>query len=141
MFVGWIPDAFGRKKTVLYSMGASLLIQVIFVLCQNHEFRYICYFCLAMCNVKNGCSYVWAFELAGAKNKMFVTTVMNVIDRGTLVVYALFMLFVSRWYFVLVSFYWVLGMLAWIVIYFVLPESPLWHVMNNRNEQAIDNLN
>jgi MFS family permease len=76
MYVGWMPDYFGRRNTVMYAVGASLLVQLVYMGDRFHPMRYFCYFCLALCNVKNGCSYVWAFELTGAKNKVFMTTVM-----------------------------------------------------------------
>lgn len=103
--------------------------------------RYICFFLLALCNVKNGCSYVWAFEMAGAQNKVFVTTMMNAFDRFTLAVMAFILIFVARWWIVIVMFYWILGVIGWLIIYFKVPESPLWHVMNSRNSEAIDILN
>lgn len=103
--------------------------------------RYLCFFMLALCNVKNGCSYVWAFEIAGSKNKAFITTVINVFDRSTLLILGFFLIFLTRWWVVIALFYWTLGAIAWMTIYFIIPESPLWHVMNNRNEQAIAILN
>ena len=33
------------------------------------------------------------------------------------------------------------GCLAWLTILFLIPESPKWHMMNNRDEEAIKNLN
>lgn len=141
MYVGWMPDFYGRKTTILYSLGASLLVQAVFMFNQSHMMRYICFFLLALCNVKNGCAYVWAFEMAGAPNKVFVTTIMNAFDRVTLFVMAFTMLVVARWWLVVVMFYWTLGLIAWCVVYFKIPESPLWHVMNSRNDEAIDVLN
>jgi len=71
------------------------------------------------------------------KNKVFVTTVMNVFDRSTLFVMGFFLLFLTRWWLVIAMFYWILGVIAWLLIYYKLPESPLWLVMNNRNKEAI----
>jgi MFS family permease len=31
MYVGWMPDFYGRKATIVYSLGASLLIQFVFI--------------------------------------------------------------------------------------------------------------
>lgn len=141
MYVGWIPDFYGRKTTIVRSLGASLLIQLVFMFDKSHLMRYICFFALALCNVKNGCSYVWAYEQSGAKNKMFVTVVMNAFDRVTLFVMGFFLIFLTRWWMVIVGTYWLAGALALYIAYYYIPESPLWLVMNNRNEEAIANLN
>lgn len=136
-FVGWIPDWYGRRKTVMYTFGASLCIQIVFIFNQDHLMRTLCFFCLALCNVKNGCAYVWAFESAGVKHKMFVTTIMNAFDRSTLFVTGFFLVFITRWWLVIAMFYWTVGVFAFVLAYFYLPESPLWLVMNNRNAEAI----
>jgi MFS family permease len=141
MYVGWIPDFYGRRTTILYSLGASLLIQLVYIFDQSHLMRYICFFLFALCNVKNGCSYVWAFEMAGAQNKVFVTTVMNAFDRCTLAVMAFFLLVFTRWWLVIAMFYWILGVVAWLLLYSKVPESPQWHMMNSRNTEAINCLN
>ncbi len=103
--------------------------------------RYVCFFALALTNVKNGCSYVWAFESAGSKNKMFVTTVINAFDRSTLAVLGFMLIFLTRWWMVIAGTYWLAGALALFIGHYYIPESPLWLVMNNRNEEAIAVLN
>jgi len=103
--------------------------------------RYVCFFCLALCNVKNGCSYVWAFELVGSKHKLFVTTIMNAFDRSTIFFMAFFLIFIVRWWLAIALVYWILGILGLYVIRYHMPESPLWLEMNNRNEEAIEILN
>ena len=141
MYVGWIPDWYGRRKTVLYTFAASLSIQLMFMFNKHHLMRAFCFFLLALCNVKNGCTYVWAFELAGLKHKMFVTTVINAFDRSTLFVMGFFLLFITRYWLVIALFYWTLGVIAFLLAYFYLPESPLWLVMNNHSDEAIAILN
>jgi len=141
MYVGWIPDYYGRRKTVMTAFAASLMIQLMFMFNKHHLMRALCFFCLALCNVKNGCTYVWAFELAGLKHKMFVTTCINAFDRCTLCVMGFFLLFLTRWWLVIALSYWTLGLFAFITAYYYLPESPLWLVMNNRNKEAIEILN
>jgi hypothetical protein len=103
--------------------------------------RFLCFLGLALCNVKNGCSYVWAFELCGMKHKLFVTTVINAFDRVTLFFMAFFMIFIARWWVAFALVYWTLGVFAWCLIKFHVPESPLWLVMNNKNDEAIEVLN
>lgn len=79
---------------------------------KSHMMRYVCFFALALTNVKNGCSYVWAFESAGSKNKMFVTTVINAFDRSTLAVLGFMLIFLTRWWMVIAGTYWLAGALA-----------------------------
>jgi MFS family permease len=141
LYVGWVPDYYGRKTTVLITHGAALVIQLIFMLAHNPLVRYLCIFLFAFTNVKNGCCYVLALEMSDNKHKAFVTTTMNVFERGTLLIIAIFLIFVARWWQVVAMTYWVLGVIAWVVIYLKVPESPLWLVMNTYNDEAIDALN
>jgi hypothetical protein len=108
---------------------------------KSHMMRYVCFFSLALTNVKNGCSYVWAFETAGVKNKMFVTTVINAFDRSTLAVLGFMLIFLTRWWIVICGTYWLAGALALFIGHYYIPESPQWLMMNDRNEEAIAALN
>jgi hypothetical protein len=62
---------------------------------------------------------------------------MNAFDRSTLFVTGFFLVFITRWWLVIAMFYWTVGVFAFVLAYFYLPESPLWLVMNNRNAEAI----
>lgn len=117
------------------------MVQLLFLFGQSHLIKYICFFLLAFVNVKNGCAYAWCFELAGSSNKQFVTTVINVFDRSTLLILGFFLLFVTRWWIVIAGFYWTLGVVSWFLIRFQIPESPMWLLMQNREDEAINNLN
>ena len=141
MYVGWIPDAYGRKKTLLWSFGGSLLFQLRMVVFPNYWIRNLCYFGLAMMNVKNGCAFAWLFETSGTKNKQFVSTLVNAYDRSTLFCFGFVVLFVQRWWAAVALWYLILGILAWLTILLLIPESPNWLMINNRNDEAIDNLN
>jgi MFS family permease len=141
LYVGWLPDFYGRKTTILAAGGAALLIQLVFMLTRSPVVRYLCIFLFAITNVKNGCCYVLALEMTDAGHKAFVTTTMNVFERATLLMIAIFLIFFGRWWQVIAWTYWSVGVLALAVVYFKVPESPLWFVMNNRNTEAIDILN
>ena len=80
--------------------------------------RALCFFLFALTNVKNGCCYVWAFEVCGNSNKLFVTTVMNVFDRMTLFVMGFFLLFLTRSWFIIAGTYWLIGVIALMLIAF-----------------------
>lgn len=134
MYVGWMPDFYGRRKTLLYSLAGCLLFQFLLLIGPFYWFRIFCYVCLALCNVKNGCSYAYLFETSGASNKLFVGNTVNAFDRSTEFWLGFIIIFFSRWWIVVGSVYWLLGIAAWIIIYFCMPESPNWHMMNNRNE-------
>lgn len=69
LYVGWVPDFYGRRQTLIYSLGASLSFQMLLVFHQNYYTRIIAYIGMALCNVKNGCAFAWLFEMSGAKNK------------------------------------------------------------------------
>jgi MFS family permease len=131
-YIGWIPDYYGRKKTLIVSLSMSLAFQVTYAFWHNHAVRWILFACFAMCNVKNGCSYVWAFEIAGPKYKAFVTTFINVWDRSTFTILGIFGTFVSRYWLHVVFFYFCLGCLSLLTIVFLVPESPTWLMNNNR---------
>ena len=66
---------------------------------------------------------------------------MNAFDRSTWFVMGFSLLVFTRWWFAIAMFYWTIGVIAWGLVYFKIPESPLWHIMNSRNDEAIDILN
>jgi hypothetical protein len=94
-----------------------------------------------MCNVKNGCAIAWLNELSGPKNALFCSTAVNAFDRSTLFVYGFMIFFVKRYWALAPLFYFGIGVMAWLTILFLIPESPSWHMFNDRNEEAIKNLN
>lgn len=85
--------------------------------------------------------YAWNFELCEEKYKAFVNVTMNAFDRVTMFVLCFFLIFLTRWWVVIAMVYWALAATAFLVICFMVPESPNWHIMNNRKDKAIAILN
>lgn len=111
------------------------------VFIKNWHTRVICYIGLALCNVKNGCAFAWLFEMSGAKNKPFVTMTVNAFDRSSLFILGFTIVFISRWWVIIASIYITLGIISWLLIFFVLPESPMWLLCQDRKVECLNSLN
>jgi phage shock protein PspC (stress-responsive transcriptional regulator) len=78
------------------------------------------------------------FELMETRHKSSACSVLNIINSGTMVVFGLYVLLVSRDWFPIELFMWTIGILAYIAMYFLMPESPRWLLINGRKLEALE---
>lgn len=91
----------------------------------------------AMGNTKNSVCYVWLFELMETHHKSSSCSVLNAINSSTMVVFGLYVLFISRKWFYIMFFMYLVAMVAFVVIFITLPESPRWLLINGHREEAV----
>ena len=99
------------------------------------------YILYAFGNIKNGVFYCWVFELIETRHKSISCSVVNALDSCTMIVFGLYVLFISKNWIYLELFFYSLGILAYIVILFFMPESPKWNLIHGRNHAAHKELN
>lgn len=100
--------------------------------------RMVGYAIFAIGNTKNSVCYVWMFELMETRHKSSACSVLNIINSGTMVVFGLYVLLISREWFPIEMFMWTIGMLSYLAMYFFMPESPRWLLINGRKLEALE---
>jgi MFS family permease len=135
-----IPDRIGRRKSVIYGTGVSLVGQTIMVFCSNFTLRTLGFFILGLSQIKASQSYVWCSECVPLSSRSRVFTIINIFDASPMVVTCTWFMFVeSDWYLlnlIMLSISYVAFALA-----FLCPESPRWLLVNGMKEQAIEAFN
>jgi MFS family permease len=133
-----ISDRLGRRKSTLLLYGVSLVAQTIIIFCPSYWARMVGYMIFGIGNTKNSVCYVWLFELMETRSKSSACSVLNIINSSTMVVFGLYVLLISKdWFYIEIVMY-VLGVTAYAIIFFLLPESPRWLLINGRKEEALE---
>lgn len=71
------------------------------------------------------------------KYKAPACTFLNMYNQGTFIIFGLYILFVSRDWFGIAFFMYLLGLVAF-AITFMLPEAPRWLLVNGRTTDALE---
>jgi len=108
---------------------------------KNHWIRLAVMMMIALTYVKNGNAYAWTAEMVQSKHKNFVNVAINAFDRATLTFFAIILIFGQRWWVVVGLSYFAAGVISLLVICCMVPESPMWLLMNGHNAEAIEILN
>jgi MFS family permease len=132
-----LSDRLGRRNSTLLLFAISLIAQTIIIFCPSYYARMAGFAVYAMGNTKNSVCYVWLFELMETRHKSSSCSVLNAINSSTMVVFGLYILFVSRDWFYIMLFMYLVAMVALAVIFIALPESPRWLLINGHHEQAL----
>ena len=75
------------------------------------------------------------------KDKSIANTSLNSFDNATGLLGGLYFLFMSKHWFPLALFFFILGTIAYLILIFFCPESPKWLLLQDRREDAIKALN
>jgi hypothetical protein len=74
------------------------------------------------------------------KNKSSAVTVMNMFDSSTMVIFGIYVLFISKnWFYIEIATF-ILSILSFIGILIVMPESPKWLLINGKQKEAHESL-
>ena len=80
------------------------------------------------------------FESMETRHKSSAVTAMNMFDSGTMVVFGIYVLYISKNWWPLEIFMYCLTFICFAIIFFVLPESPKYLLINGRIEEAHESL-
>ena len=136
-----VVDKIGRYKSHLIFSTGHLLAQAMIIFIPSYTVR-LFGFCLMgfMCS-KNSLCITWLFEFMVKKDKSIANTSLNSFDNATGLFGGLYFLFISKHWFPLAIFFFILGTVAYLVLIFFCPESPKWLLLQDRRKDAIKALN
>ena len=136
-----MPDRYGRKFTMVLNFAVHLAAQYLILFDSEYWARATGLILYGVAQLKQSVVYVWATELAPAKNSTGVTVSLTCFDAGSLAFICTYFLLISKDWFPLMFFMTMLSTASFLVCLFVLPESPIWLLNQGRAKDAIDVLN
>jgi MFS family permease len=124
----WVPEEFGRKKTIVATTFICLLFQVFCILTNNFLVRLACFTIMGMSQLKNGVLITYAFEINRSEDKSFVCSLINTYDMSIIILLNIYFIFVKNWrpFF---YFHTLCGIFAFTVLAIFAPESPKWMII------------
>ena len=136
-----MPDRLGRKPTMLINFGLHLVAYYLLVFVPTYIARLAGFLLYGLCQLKNSVSYIYAAELVPSRQSSTVNVSLTSFDSATMAVVCLYFLFISRDWFPLIFLMLMLSTLSFLVVAFVLPESPIWLLHQGRVTEAIQTFN
>ena len=91
------------------------------------------YFCMAVLHMRITISFCHASELVSEKHKPVVSTIINIIDSGSIMCAAVYFLYVDNNTQKLLEFMFYLGTVVSILYIALIPESPRFLFMKDPN--------
>ena len=135
-----IPDKIGRKKSVMLSVGLSLLAQSVLVAYQSILVCSVCMFLLGFSSIKNSQTYVWSTDCVPLRRRPDVITIINIIDALPALTLGIWFLFFGNHWLTYALVMLAINYSAFILGIFC-PESPRWLLLNDRKAEAIEEIN
>ena len=92
-----IPDLFGRRPAISYSVFGYLVAMGLLLLVPTIEARSAALLAMGFFHLKNSSSYVMCFELVQEEYKSVVATIINCFDGATLLFVGIYFIFCKNW--------------------------------------------
>lgn len=91
--------------------------------------------------VKNSLCYTWTFEFLLKDHKARGSSVVNILEFTTCIFAGVYFLLIGTSVMPLLYFFYAYSLLGYLLVSFVVPESPKWLMLQGRREEAIEVLN
>jgi hypothetical protein len=114
---------------------------MIIIFVPNYYVRLVAFTLMGVCQLKNSVSYVWMFDLLETRHKSIACGILNAFDNMTLGLTAVYYMFISRNWIYLQFFMSSVAFLCTLAVLIFVPESPKWHLIKGRKDEAIVNFN
>jgi MFS family permease len=136
------PDLVGKKNTMAVVMPLNIISQAMIVFSDDFFIKGLGFFITGFIHLRITISFTHCLELMPESHKSVATTFINVFDQGGIVFAGLYLHFVSNKVDPLFRFMFYLGVVATILYFALIPESPRWLFSRDPNSQrGIRNLN
>ena len=125
----FLPDMLGRRKTMSIFYPLNLLSCFIAIYSKTLLMKKIGFFMIGLFHVKLSLSQTYLLELVPFSKKNIGITVMIAFDASNLMVACLLFKYLKVDFETILSFYFILGIIAYILFILIIPESPKWLFM------------
>ena len=115
--------------------------QVLVMFWPNYWARLAGFVIMGATTLKNTTSYVWLFDLVEARHKQLVCGVMTGFDLTTITFLCLYFMNIDNNWYPLCFFMTILSAAAYVGAVALVPESPIWLLLQGKREEAIKALN
>lgn len=139
--ISWLPDKYGRRKTLIICGMITTPAQVVMLYCPNFYVRFVCYCLLAFFYIHNTMCFNYMFELTEAKYVPSVLSFITVWD--TLIVSIVnfsYLTFTNDWQPPFAFFTW-FGAICIFLQILIIPDSPKFLLLAGRKQEAVNALN
>ena len=126
LFLFAMPDKYGRKWTIAITSAIMIVAQFLMIFVPTYEARLVGFIFFGLTMLKATVPYIYISELVPPKHAATVSVTMTSFDSATLLIFNLYLLFISRYWLPLVLTMTILASLALVCAVFILPESPSW---------------
>ena len=107
----------------------------------NYWARLFGFLILGVTALKNAICYVWLFDLAESKHRQVMCGFATGLDLTTIPVMTIYLIYINKSWYGICLFMTLLSLLAFFCAITVLPESPIWLLLQGRREDAIKAFN
>ena len=135
-----LPDKYGRRKALVFGMLLSCIAQCIAIYIPTIWARSAAFFLMGLAQIKIGVAYVWLAGCTSSRYKPRAFTIINIFDALPMTIICLYFMFISKDWYPICLFMLVLSFVA-TGLAFLCPESPRWHLVNGRGDEAIEMFN
>lgn len=135
-----MADAFGRKQIYFYGTIVNLVLLTLFLISTNYWFTIVLIFLAGMfTTIRTSIGYTYTLELVRLDYKTLYSTIWLITNGSVFLFCDLYFAFISKHWFWLVAFGWVLNAAGCYYTYY-LPESPTWLVKRGSYSAAQESL-
>lgn len=133
-----VMDKIGRRKThyifsTLYLIGNALIVYM-----PTYWGKALGYMVIGLAMSKNSLCYAWLFEFMVKETKSIASTAINTLELSVMVVSGIyFMWYSNETKPLIVGFFFVTGVLGWLITTLFITESPKWLLITGRRTEAI----
>ena len=137
-FAGWgigvilffLPDYLGRRCFMKILIIVNIFVSYVGTFENNLKLLKIVLFVHGFFHIKNTICYTHGIELVPDKYKSLVVTLVNTFVSSEFIILGIFYLLIEPNTDKLLIFYFLIGVLACILYWAFIPESPFWLIVN-----------
>jgi hypothetical protein len=142
IFLFFIPDRYGRKKAMLMITGPFIAQSIVLTYFPQRELKAIAFGINGFLHIKVSLAYTHSQEFLCKSHRSISPTVITMFDSGSILIFAVYLLFVNNeTHYIQTYFFW-LGIVAYVIYIIWIPESPVYLFLKDpRSKEGIRILN
>ena len=121
-----VVDKIGRQKSHWIFSTGHILAQALILFFPSFIARAIGFSLLGFMMVKNSLVYTWTFEFLLNDHKPIGISIVNILEFGNCIIAGVYFICISRDVTPLLNFLFGTGVIGYVSVSLLLPESPKW---------------